>query len=263
MSALPPLSAVLISLIAHASAGTAFFLLAIPIVPPVPEPELMAIMVEFVADPTMENDVPQEVRKGVSDSVVPEEAAPVANDIAETEETLEAETFVKPVELPDAVPIPVRKPRPERRRVEKQAPDKTKLALARGLEEDPRPDIPLGDDLQVVNRVDASLAYAASRGVTFNVQAEKRWLGRLLTHLERRKRYPSGPQSRRQQGLAHVRFVVAPDGTILTPELVRSSGVPELDEEVLDLMRRASPVPRPPADVNPFVTVPIEFKMKG
>lgn len=220
-------------------------------------------MVDFVADPMTEKDVPQEVQKGDPDSVTPDEAAPVANDISETEETLEAETFVKPVELPEKVPVPVRKPRPERRKVQEPAPDKTKLARARGLEEDPRPDIVVGDELQLANNVDASLAYAASRGVTRNVQAEQRWLGRLLSHLERRKRYPRGPQSRRQEGLAHVRFVVAPDGAILTPELVRSSGVPELDEEVLELMRRASPVPKPPADVNPFVTVPIEFKMKG
>src|SRR5690606_21336318 len=111
---------------------------------------------------------------------------------------------------------------------------KTKLARARGLEEDLHPDIVVGDELQLDNNVDASLAFTASRGVTRNVQAEQRWLGRLLSHLERRKRYPHGPQSRRQEGLAHVRFVVAPDGAILTPELVRSSGVPELDEEALD-----------------------------
>lgn len=47
---------------------------------------------------------------------------------------------------------------------------------------------------------------------------------------------------------------------IITPEIVSSSGVPELDEEVLDLMRRASPVP--PPDVNPLVTVPISFIIK-
>src|SRR5690606_31936028 len=62
-----------------------------------------------------------------------------ANDIAETEETLEAETSVKSVELPEKVPVPVRKPRPEQRKAEEQALNKTKLARARGLEEAPFP----------------------------------------------------------------------------------------------------------------------------
>lgn len=59
-----------------------------------------------------------------------------------------------------------------------------------------------------------------------------------------------------------IRFVVAPDGTIMAPELVSPSGVPELDEEVLGLLRRASPVPKPPPDVNTFVTVPISFTIE-
>lgn len=223
----------------------------------------MAIMVEFVADPNTKNEESQEVRKGDPESVVPEDAAPEKNDIEKPDETARAETFVKPEELPEKVPIPIRKPQPERRKVEEKAPDKTRLAKARGLEKEPRPDIILGDELKHANDADASLAYAASRGVARNVRAEQRCLGRLSAHLERRKRYPRSAQSRKLEGIVQVRFVVDPEGTIMAPELVHSSGVPEFDEEVLDLMRRASPVPKPPSDVNPFVTVPISFTMKG
>ena len=48
----------------------------------------------------------------------------------------------------------------------------------------------------------------------------------------------------------------------MLPELVGQSGIVELDEEVLALLRRASPIPKPPPDVNTFVTVPISFSIK-
>lgn len=262
MPSLPSLSGMLISVIAHAGAAATLVMLAIPDAPPVPEPEPLTIMVEFVSDPGTENEQPQEVQKGDPESVAPEEVAPEENDVEEIEETAEVATFIEPENLPDRVPVPVRRPKPERRKVEERVPDKTTAPTRRGLEEDPRPDIVLGDELKLANDIDASLAYTASRGVTRNVRAEQKWFGRLAAHLERHKRYPHAALSRRKEGMVHVRFVVASDGAIVAPELVSSSGVTELDEEVLDLMRRASPVPKPPPDVNPFVTVPISFTMK-
>lgn len=222
----------------------------------------MAVMVELVADPNIENEEAREVQKGDPASLAPSEAAPQQNDVVEPDETPKAETVIETEELPENVPIPVRKPKPERRKAEEKAPDKTRHDQARGLKDDPKPDIPLNETLKLANQTDTSLSYEAARGITRNVQAERRWFGLLAAHLERRKRYPHSAQSRRQEGTVHVRFTVAPDGTIVMPELVRPSGIDELDEEVLDLMRRASPVPKPPEDINPYVTVPIEFRMK-
>jgi protein TonB len=262
VSAIPPLSALSISIIVHASAAAALVILAGPADPPVPEPEPMAIMVQFVSDPMTENEEEQEVQKGDPEEVETEEAAPEKNDIEEIEETAEAQTVVEQEQLPDNVPVPVQKPRPEPRKTEERAPDKSKVAAARGLEDDPRPDIVPGDQLQLANEADASFARETMRGVARNVDAEQKWLGRLAAHLERRKRYPHTALSKRREGLVQVRFVVASDGSIVSPELVGPSGVPELDEEALDLLRRASPAPKPPPDVNPFVTVPISFTVK-
>ncbi|RRD21388.1 TonB family protein [Brucellaceae bacterium VT-16-1752] len=71
-----------------------------------------------------------------------------------------------------------------------------------------------------------------AKTMTVPERAEQRWLGRLSAHLERRKRYPTSAQSRKLEGIVQVRFGVDLEGTIMAPELVRSSGVPELDEEV-------------------------------
>lgn len=47
------------------------------------------------------------------------------------------------------------------------------------------------------------------------------------------------------------------------PELARLSGVAELEKEVTDLVRRASPVPKPPPGAKNFVTVHVSFTIKS
>lgn len=89
-----------------------------------------------------------------------------------------------------------------------------------------------------------------------------RWQSRLLAHLERRKRYPSGARSRREQGTAHVRFSIDGNGNVTAVRLARSSGFPELDQEVVAMVRRASPVPAPPPGVNRTLTVPVRFRIR-
>jgi len=67
-----------------------------------------------------------------------------------------------------------------------------------------------------------------------------------MAHLERRKRYLSGARSRGEQGTAYVRFRIDDGGNVLSASLARSSGFPALDNEVVEMVRRASPVPAPP-----------------
>lgn len=88
------------------------------------------------------------------------------------------------------------------------------------------------------------------------------WRGRLLAHLESHKRYPAAALARRQQGVAHVRFVMDRQGRVLTARLERSSGAPILDRAALDMLTRAQPLPRPPAEVEGDrieLVVPVEF----
>lgn len=91
------------------------------------------------------------------------------------------------------------------------------------------------------------------------------WKGLLVRHLERHKRYPPEAQRARQEGITYVRFVMARDGRILAASIERGTGVPSLDKEGLDLLRRAEPLPPLPAD-QPGETlalvVPIQFAMR-
>ncbi len=97
-------------------------------------------------------------------------------------------------------------------------------------------------------------------------RAEATWEGRLLGHLQKHRRYPRQAERLRQQGVVYVRFAVARDGAVSGLTLGRSSGFALLDQETLDTVRRASPVPAPPAVVagDPVdVMVPVSFVLRG
>jgi periplasmic protein TonB len=89
-----------------------------------------------------------------------------------------------------------------------------------------------------------------------------RWQSRLMSHLERRKRYPSAARSNREEGTVYVRFRIDDSGNVLSVSLSRSSGYPTLDNAVLDMVRAASPVPPPPPGVNKTITAPVRFNIR-
>lgn len=83
--------------------------------------------------------------------------------------------------------------------------------------------------------------------------------------LARNKIYPREARNRSQQGLARLRFVIDRNGNLLKHELVSSSGHKLLDEEVLALIKRISPLPPLPADSpnDTFeMTAPINFSLR-
>lgn len=79
--------------------------------------------------------------------------------------------------------------------------------------------------------------------------AKASWQGTLLAHLGKYKKYPPGAQARGQEGLNRLRFVVDANGNVLSFELVGKSGNASLDRATLEMIRRAQPLPKPPADM--------------
>lgn len=114
---------------------------------------------------------------------------------------------------------------------------------------------------------DASARYAAPRTTAGErSRAEATWEGRLLGHLQKHRRYPRQSERLRQQGVAYVRFAVARDGQVSAVHLGQSSGFALLDQETLETVQRANPVPVPPAEVagDPVeVMVPVAFYLRG
>jgi protein TonB len=91
------------------------------------------------------------------------------------------------------------------------------------------------------------------------------WQTGLIRHLQQYKRYPSDAQSRGEEGVVLLSFSVDRDGHVLAHRIVRSSGHPELDEEVMSMIERAEPLPPfPPTmtDAKLDLTVPIRFSLR-
>lgn len=92
------------------------------------------------------------------------------------------------------------------------------------------------------------------------------WQSRLVGHLEQYRRYPRAAERARLEGVAYVRFSVAPDGAVADVRIGRGSGSAVLDAETLSVVRRASPVPPPPDDASGMpveVMVPVSYFMPG
>ncbi len=196
---------------------------------PGPEPQIQPL--EEITPDQPEPDLAEAV------SPEPEEAEPLD------------EQAEKLVELPKVeVPLPVVRPQTtkpdisKKRIVEKSARKPMKATEAAVKDEAPR---------EAKRQSTASSAGSAR-------QAEK-WRSRVEAYLARHARRART----RGEGTVSVRFVVTRDGEIVSSNIVGSSGSPQLDQSVLETVRRASPVPSAPEEVavsRQSFTVPFQIR---
>lgn len=91
------------------------------------------------------------------------------------------------------------------------------------------------------------------------------YLGKIVSRLQRQKRYPSGAKRKKLQGTAVIAFTVKSNGRVGGIRLKRSSGHPVLDREVRAMLRRAAPFPPIPKSSRRralSLSVPITFRMR-
>lgn len=240
--------------------------------------EVDSIAAEAVPVETMPAEVMEEAE--IVEEIEPveplpmQEAEPVetveASEPVDVEEVIEeALEPIDPIEEQVAALDPVELPRPQIR----PEPPRKQEVKPEARQEKPRkkPEAskarqqPSAEKrrAQMVSQQNAPRAAAPqnSNGAVSSV-SPARWQARLASHLERRKRYPAAARRQGQQGTAQVRFTIDASGNVQTVSLVRSSGVAMLDDEVMSLVRRASPVPAPPPGVNRTVVVPIRFSVR-
>lgn len=129
-----------------------------------------------------------------------------------------AKPVVKPPKPTPTPPVPAAKP------VEQTAPTPNRAAAAAPAAQQP------------------SISSA-------NAAAKASWQSQLLSHLARHKRYPDEARRRGIQGTCQVRFNLDGSGAVLSVELAKSSGNAAIDRATLAMIRRASPVPAPPAEL--------------
>lgn len=90
------------------------------------------------------------------------------------------------------------------------------------------------------------------------------YMARLLSHLNRSKRYPMAARKLRQQGVVYVRFTMDRAGRVLSARVERQCSHTLLNEEAIALLARAAPLPPLPDDMpDRFeLIVPIDFSLK-
>jgi len=91
------------------------------------------------------------------------------------------------------------------------------------------------------------------------------WHRKIALQVERHKGYPASARARHETGIAELAFTLDRNGKVLSSRVVRSSGIPSLDQETIDTVRRAQPFPPPPANMPGETfdfTVPIHFNIR-
>jgi len=88
----------------------------------------------------------------------------------------------------------------------------------------------------------------------------------ISKEIRRYQKYPPVAQRKGWEGTAEVLLQIAPDGKVTNITLGKSSGRSILDEEALNMVRKASPLPPAPQNLRGrelTVTVPIVFKLQS
>ena len=91
------------------------------------------------------------------------------------------------------------------------------------------------------------------------------WESLLLKHLQEFKSYPREARRRNEQGVVLLAFSIDRNGHVVSRHIVKGSGHPDLDAEVLSLVERAQPMPAFPASMTEAqlsLTVPIRFSLR-
>lgn len=284
-------------LVVTAHAGAVAYLMREPMVAMEDSGPPPAIMIELAPEPeavlTDETEVSteqvdaEEVKTASSEPlpepVEPPPVQPLPEPIPEPEpepEVTEQIVEPPPVVEPEPEPEPIEEVDPVEELVMAQLENvEVPIPMVRPPRPDPKIEKPVEPKKKTVKKQQAPASQAARQAKAEVAQADRnaaavsssgagrsvspaKWQSRLMSHLERRKRYPSEARSNREEGTVYVRFRIDDAGNVLSVSLSRSSGSTALDNAVVAMVRNASPVPAPPPGVNKTITAPVRFNLR-
>ena len=164
-----------------------------------------------------------------------QEQPPVPPQIVKPEVTVTKSELPAPYVVPVADPVPL--PRPQ-------------IAVPQPVAAPPQPAAP------------AAAAPPAPSAQTR--KQEQNYYATLMDWLNRKRKYPPEAKKARQQGVVVVKFTIDRQGNVLDAVIKKSSGHALLDQETLNLMRRASPLPAIPDSLGKdrlTISLPIEYSL--
>ena len=97
----------------------------------------------------------------------------------------------------------------------------------------------------------AKSSSAPAPSIASNSNALPTWQSDLMNHLAKYKRFPEEARRGRKgvTKLTKLNFVVNAEGKVTSYKLIEKSGSAALDRATLDMIRRAQPLPTPPAEI--------------
>jgi len=144
-------------------------------------------------------------------------------------------------------------PQPEEKKIEEPPPPPDAVAMPEQKPVEKPPE----------NKPQAAPTPALTKGGAPTVSTS--WESDLVKHLQRYKRYPGDAQSHGVEGVVVLAFSVDRTGHVLAHRILRSSGHPDLDAEVMTMIERAQPLPAFPPSMTQAqldLTVPIRFSLR-
>lgn len=125
---------------------------------------------------------------------------------------------------------------------------------------------PLAQKSEKVRQIDARVSSQFSGAQTSLYEQstgnkEPDWIAKVQSHLERQKNYLIKRYNDSSSGTVHVSFQVDQNGTIFAMKVAKSSGVDQLDQLAIDVLKRSSPLPKPPLGrADRPIMVPLVFR---
>ncbi len=210
----------------------------------------------------------EDVSRLIPEAEPPEPPQAVRNPVLDMLPTPEPPPEVKievAIEIPPPEPPPPIDLKPPPPKVVQTPPAKPPERAAPKRTEPPRAPASAAPAAAAAAGAPSPASSAPAPAPQANPRAAAAWQGALLAHLARHKRYPRAAQNRGDEGVVHVRFIMTRQGAVMAQSVERPSGHEALDIEAADLVRRAQPLPAPPADVpgERFeLVVPIQFRLR-
>jgi periplasmic protein TonB len=92
-----------------------------------------------------------------------------------------------------------------------------------------------------------------------------RWQSGMQAQIASKKDYPARARARHEEGFVRITFRIDRNGHVLDSRVIQSSGSSDLDQELLSMVSRAQPLPKPPPDAKDAdlsVTLGMKFSLK-
>jgi protein TonB len=103
---------------------------------------------------------------------------------------------------------------------------------------------------------------AAGGAGIHSVASDPNYKVRVFAHLGRHQQYPASARNSGIQGKGVVKFWIDSRGSVTSISIISSTGAAVLDQEMVAMVRRASPVPAPPNGRSQFFTAPVNWRLK-